>query len=155
MVILTKTCIDCGATHHKYEFPKDSRRCQPCHKERARLSSLAWRQRHPERAKVTHRTSQARRRAANPELMREKGAVTNWDQELDLLVANEAAELCKQREVSLGGKWHVDHTVPLAAKSACGLHNAYNLAVVPAKYNTSKKNSFDESMVNSWGWIAC
>lgn len=93
------------------------------------------------------RAMDTRRRA------RERGAVTHWDRELDLLVAEEAANLCKVREHQVGGKWHVDHRVPLSAKTACGLHNAYNLAVVPAKYNTSKRNSFSEDMLDSRPWM--
>lgn len=177
--MLTKTCPTCGWTQPKEDFPKESRYCHTCRRERMRLSSIAWRARHPERAKETFRNSAARRRAADPEGMRkkareyvqnnkpkiraidtrrrarERGAVTSWDRELDLLVATEAAELCKQRERQVGGIWHVDHMVPLSAKTACGLHNAYNLSVVPAKYNTSKRNSFSEEMLANLPWLQC
>lgn len=84
---------------------------------------------------------------------RERGAVTHWDRELDLFVAHEAATLCKLREQWVGGKWHVDHLVPLSAKVACGLHNAYNLNVVPAKYNASKRNSFSNDMLKTRTWL--
>lgn len=177
--MLNKTCPTCGATHPKEDFPRESRHYHPCRRERMRLASIEWRNRHPERAKATYRNSQARRRAADLEGMRtkareyaannkpkiramdtrrrarERGAVTKWDTELDIFVGQEAASLCKLRERQLGGKWHVDHTVPLAAKTACGLHNAFNLAVVPAKYNCSKRNSFSQDKLNTWEWLTC
>lgn len=67
-------------------------------------------------------------------------AATKWDAELDAFVIFEAAALAKIREKLVGGKWHVDHVVPLRNESVCGLHNAYNLAVIPAIANLRKSN---------------
>ena len=67
-------------------------------------------------------------------------AATNWDPELDDLVVSEAAILAKLREKIVGGKWHIDHVIPLKNKIVCGLHNAYNLAVIPAIENMRKGN---------------
>ena len=39
------------------------------------------------------------------------------------------------------------------AKHASGLHNGFNLAVVPAKYNSSKRHAFDESMLTERPWL--
>jgi len=60
--------------------------------------------------------------------------------ELDLFVMQEAANLATLREQVMGGKWHVDHVEPLQGKTVSGLHNAFNLAVVPATYNLRKSN---------------
>lgn len=79
----------------------------------------------------------ARRRAAK------LNAVTDWDQELDDLVISEAARLAKLRETATGVKHHIDHVVPLQGRKVCGLHNAYNLAVIPAIENLKKKNAWD------------
>lgn len=88
-------------------------------------------------------------RRANPHLVTEMEqrrratklrALVTWDSELDDLVFKEAFMLAKTRERVVGGKWHVDHTEPLRAADVCGLHNAYNLQVVPAAYNLRKGN---------------
>ena len=70
--------------------------------------------------------------------------------ELDLFVQKEATNLCKLRELSTGIKWHVDHIVPLNYKEACGLHNAFNLQVVPALWNIRKKNRNMDTYFNNW-----
>ena len=60
--------------------------------------------------------------------------------ELDKFVMEEAVSLRTMREKMTGGKWHADHIEPLLGKTVSGLHNAYNIAVVPATYNMSKSN---------------
>lgn len=60
--------------------------------------------------------------------------------EFDLFVQQEAASLCLLREEVTGFKWHIDHIVPLNHKTACGLHNGFNLQVVPAVWNVKKGN---------------
>lgn len=67
-------------------------------------------------------------------------AATSWEPEFDRLVLEEAATLAKCREALLGVKWHVDHVIPLRNKRVCGLHNAYNVAVIPALENLRKGN---------------
>lgn len=52
----------------------------------------------------------------------------------------EAYALAKLREKVCGGKWHVDHIVPLRSKLVCGLHVEHNLQVIPAAVNIAKKN---------------
>lgn len=144
---------------------------------KVRQNSANWRSRNPDDAKTASRESKARARASNPDTAKSKArtwnaanrekvrvwearrramerhAVTEWDRELDSLVIAEAYDLRKLRTEATGYEWHVDHVVPLTNPHVCGLHNAHNLEVVPASYNCSKRNKFDESLVQGWQWL--
>ena len=54
----------------------------------------------------------------------------------------EAYHLARLRTKITGVKWHVDHIIPLQSKLVCGLHNEFNLSVIPARVNTSKGNRY-------------
>jgi hypothetical protein len=55
--------------------------------------------------------------------------------DFDMFVLEEAIVLAKLRGKLLGGKWHVDHIIPV---SRGGTSEATNLQVVPAYWNQSK-----------------
>lgn len=59
--------------------------------------------------------------------------------ELDSLVFKEAVDVRDRRKELTGFDWHIDHIVPINNKEACGLHNAFNLQVVPAQWNVRKQ----------------
>lgn len=52
----------------------------------------------------------------------------------------EAYSLARLREKVCGGRWQVDHIVPLVSKVVCGLHVENNLQVIPAQMNIRKSN---------------
>lgn len=62
----------------------------------------------------------------------------------DIWMIEEAYELAKMREKMLGGKWEVDHIVPLRGKTVSGLHVPWNLQVIPKSINASKGNKFTD-----------
>lgn len=96
--------------------------------------SRRYQQRHPEKAVAAVMKREALKRQA----------YAPWDKELTDFVANEAAHLCRLRLAATGFKWHVDHIIPLAGESVCGLHVWNNLQVIPAVLNIKKQNKMIE-----------
>ena len=60
--------------------------------------------------------------------------------ELDSFVIQEAMELKKMREKATKIKWEIDHIIPIKHSLCCGLHNAFNIQVVPSLWNSKKGN---------------
>ena len=98
---------------------------------------------------ISRRTAARRRwKKNNPHLLVEScakryatklNATPTW---ADQFIIREAYALAKLREKICGGKWHVDHIVPLRSKLVCGLHTHHNLRVIPASINISKNNRY-------------
>jgi hypothetical protein len=69
-------------------------------------------------------------------------ACPKWLSDDDRWVFEQAYDLAQVRERVCGGKWHVDHIVPLRGKTVSGLHVPWNLQVIPASVNCSKRNAW-------------
>lgn len=109
-----------------------------------------WRENRP-----VYLAKASRRRASQNE------AFKPFDVDLLHLVELEAFDLARRRRACTGTAWHVDHVIPIISirvhslsagtippQSFCGplfpvvqgLHNEFNLAVIPASENVSKSN---------------
>lgn len=117
----------------------------------------AWYAENREYAKAKHRECYAKdkapyvarakaRDAANPAGRRARDvsrkarklhATPSWANHFFI---SEAYSLAKLREACCGGKWEVDHIVPLQSKRVCGLHAETNLRVILSTANRAKSN---------------
>ncbi len=140
---------------------KKAWRC--AHPEKQEAARKAWRAANRERERATDRARYAANptkeslrsrewQAANPEVTaarnasrkaRKLQATPAWANEFFIA---EAYHLAKLRTKLTGIEHHVDHRVPLKSKIVCGLHNEFNLRVIPAVENLSKGNRVWEDM---------
>ncbi len=75
---------------------------------------------------------------------RERQATPLWaDMEAILVIYDE----CVRITLETGIGHHVDHIVPLAGKTVCGLHVQTNLRIIPAEENLRKRNHLIEDLV--------
>lgn len=91
---------------------------------------------------------QAAWRAANPHVnahhvglrrTRKLQATPAWT---DLKAVKAIYKRAAEMNRTTGQRWHVDHEIPLKHPLVCGLHNEFNLRVIPASENQSKRNKF-------------
>lgn len=59
---------------------------------------------------------------------------------VDLDLIREFYDLAARTEALTGERYHVDHIVPLNGKTVSGLHNQFNLQILPWRDNLSKGN---------------
>lgn len=72
---------------------------------------------------------------------RKRRALSSWAN----LEAIEALYVeCSRISKETGIKHHVDHYYPLTSDVVCGLHNEFNLRIVPASVNLAKHNQMPE-----------
>ena len=111
-----------------------------------KVLAAAWRARNPDRASQLHKEYRQRNPEKMSALWRRRQqyvdqATPSWANQFFIA---EAYHIAKVREKILGGKWHVDHIIPLRGKTVCGLHVENNLQVIRDKDNLRKGNIFFE-----------
>lgn len=167
IAIGTKVCICCGEEKHVTKFHahkqmKDGRlnKCAVCVKDavdnwrlknpNARALEYARGEGAEKRARGLRRRlngegyDPSKRKASSLKYFHKRRSqqmqMPTWDEEMDELAIEEATRLAALRTQVTGCQWSVDHIVPINHPLACGLHNAFNLNVVPASWNSGKSN---------------
>jgi hypothetical protein len=133
-------CRECAKAYNKKHYSENAE----TYISRAR----EWRLAQPDRARELFNESKKRLRAidCSKKLAENalrvdyiKRATPSWANKFFIA---EAYHIAKVRESMLGGKWHVDHIIPLRGKNVCGLHVENNLQVIPAQVNIRKHATF-------------
>ena len=140
-----------------YECAKE---IQKSYRERKAVSWAAknakWRQENKDRiAEINAEYRKKNKTAKKVQRLKYKtakraGSVNTWNDEFDLLVFEEAQELCQLRAGETGFLWHIDHMLPLRGKTVSGLHVAENIQVIPAVLNLLKGNKLLFTERGSW-----
>lgn len=123
----------------KTEWDAYARQYAREHPEQVRATKRAYKQRNPAKTLAATRMRQARKLNATPV----------WANQFFM---EEAYDLARLRTEATGFEWQVDHVVPLQSKKVCGLHNEFNLQVIPAKQNQIKGNRQWPDMPSSIGF---
>lgn len=95
-----------------------------------------YRRQHYLENKGQYNSSSSLRRAAKLQ------ATPSWLTEKQLHDITVIYTACAKVSERTGKPHHVDHVVPLQGENICGLHVPWNLAIIPAKMNLSKSNTY-------------
>lgn len=114
---------------HPISRKESMRRWRRAHLGYLSAASSKWAKAHPAKHNADGKKHKAAKLNATPK----------WANQFFI---EEAYHLAQLRTEATGFKWHVDHIVPLQSKLVCGLHVEFNLQVIPASQNCSKKNRY-------------
>jgi hypothetical protein len=115
---------------HPEQFREADRKYRAAHPEKARASTKKWLIENP-----TYGTMSASRRRA-----RQRFATPAWITDEHREQIKELYEVARMFRLYEGVEYHVDHIVPLAGKTVCGLHVPWNMTVIKWVDNLSKRN---------------
>lgn len=146
----SKHCLACSRQERRQRYAADPERAR----EQARRSMAKWRGENPEVERERTRTWQSenlgklRASKRRRRIAQQLRTLSSFG-EFDAFVVEEAHALAELRGRD-GPSWHVDHLVPLLARSASGLHCAFNLQVIPATLNKRKCNKMWLTVPGEW-----
>jgi len=115
--------------------------------EKVEISKLKYKTKNPSASRKATRNWQVRNPvakavAASKRRARERCATPPWLNREHHEQIKEMYEIARMFRMYTGIEYHVDHVVPLAGKSVCGLHVPWNMAVIEGVENQRKKNNY-------------
>lgn len=118
-------CLECHAEYMRGWLAKS-----PIAREQAVRRATLWQKENT----LKRRRNSTRSRAGL------RGATPPWLTEEQRREIADFYWLAQDCSIVSGGKYHVDHIVPIAGENVCGLHVPWNLQVLPGHINRSKGN---------------
>lgn len=117
-----------------------SRQWQKDHREHVNAKSRESRVKNPDRRAATCRAWNERNQDKRAEAVARRRSKLNTPAWADKAAISAFYREAKRLEKETGGKYHVDHIVPINSDLVCGLHVETNLQVIPARENVLKRN---------------
>lgn len=131
---------------NKDHYKKKAKEWVEANPEKRKLIAKRWDRENPEKRSEIQKNN----RLGNPGMyaahfkarqQRKRQAMPSWaDEESIKAMYRQSAWVTK----ITGIKHHVDHYYPLKSDIVCGLHNEFNLRIIPAKVNLRKHNHFPD-----------
>lgn len=114
------------------------KRSKEKHPEKAKLHQAAWREKNKGYATQYARKNKSKTNASSAKRRAIKLLATPaWAKADKIQIEYDLAAWCS---TVTGERYEVDHIVPLQNGIVCGLHNEFNLQVIPMSDNRAKKN---------------
>ena len=149
---LRSRCKECRSNDNLKWHQKNSIKSKENHdkwlnenRERSNRVSREWvknnKERHAQNNSKWKKENRTRNAFNSRRLKFNKNSATpSWLSSIQLAQIQEFYDISLAKFVQTGVKYHVDHIHPLMGDGFIGLHVPWNLQVIPAKVNISKKN---------------
>lgn len=154
---IVSTCKPCRASMNRLWHEKNkirslenSRDWKLKNKERVSQYAKEWALKNPEKKSQNNKIWKKSNPAKNCANAARKKALNIsstpiWLSAIQLAQIQEFYEIARAKTVQTGIKYHVDHIHPIQGLGFSGLNVPWNLQILTAKENISKKNKFPES----------